>query len=548
MRRAINTQAAVRALLWENLRETWWVPLIFISLAWCVEHAFWTVQRTRLFRFQWWSPNSVSWFLVFSSMIFLLLSVRERNDLSFGFPRRRYRLPLSTFTLVTVTLFFRVVVAAFQVGLMLDIHYRYFGRYFYVSYPVAFCGLLGIFFFLQAIAWYVGGYSSAVTILVGTGFSLVFRIFLNALAGDFGEAAVWLVAASVPVGYAVMLKGVSLDRRGRWAEFLSLREILASRLPWEIVPVETSRGKRFKTPARAQLWFESRRKGWIFPGFVLFFGGVWVVQAVLMGIFGNDWLDLLGEPMLVYYLLLQCAFWAALLIVLQELRDQLSGVARFLATKPITSTALGKAKLHATSRTMLVTVTFAAVLMGLWVLAHSGSPFDPTGGIELVEGLSVSSAFSLMLAIALTVLPIWVLLWGINWLNLAVVLVAAAPVYAYDVLWRAARWDLPHYPEEVLLLYWSLLISLTAIIGTVWLFYRARHKGLLDARQTAFALGAFALPYALVCLAGRWENWNAAVPTLAAGLLALSIAPFAYIPLVIHRRRHNQAGKAMTLL
>jgi hypothetical protein len=183
------------------------------------------------------------------------------------------------------------------------------------------------------------------------------------------QVTVGLVAI-IAASYAVAVAGVSRDRRGAgfgWAWLGRLLVRAVPRLPGQERP--------FASAASAQRWLEVRRHAWVLPLFVGSFV-VLLFWAMALPLGPQDVARvvaaIVGVPILLAFFvgfgMGKSSFWA------RDLR-----LSSFTATRPLTSAALARAKLHAAGLSAVATWGLVLLLSPLWVVL--------SGNVAVVQAL-----------------------------------------------------------------------------------------------------------------------------------------------------------------
>jgi hypothetical protein len=176
--------------------------------------------------------------------------------------------------------------------------------------------------------------------------------------------------AIIGSAYVVAVAGVARDRRGdRWSWAWLGRFLLRA------VPLWPSRARSFASPQAAQRWLEVRRHAWLLPVFMGSFLAMlfWATALPLSPVdVARIVAAVVGVPAVLAFFvgfgIGKTNFWA---------RDlELSS---FLATRPLTSTALAHAKLYAAGLSALATWGLVLLSAPLWTLL--------SGNVEVVREL-----------------------------------------------------------------------------------------------------------------------------------------------------------------
>ena len=540
-------RSSVPALLWEQWRLTRWLMLLLLAIAVSLHQLMWTLAHARIFRST--DLGVVGDGLVLASMglyiLFFVLSYNDPRDLRLAFPRRLYRLPVSTASLVSWALAGRVAIAAIQFAALLTIHHIYFGEVSRLSYTSALSCYLSLFVCLLAIAWSAGGHSAQAGVALTVVFLALFLIFGQAVENTFERFGLIAFAACAAGAFVVAWAGVALDRAGTWQGAPGPRGLLnwitlpqgqrLRALPdWAFRPLRVG-GRVFTSPGHAQVWLQSRRTGLLLPALVLIF---WLATFVLFPLtMGVDPRDVPLRSVLHLFLLALgiASFATGVVTAFLDQRDQTSGMAAFLTSRPLSSTGLAKARLKAAALSVARTFLIVAVLLvfSLWV-SQFFSRHDLLSSI-ITRAHPADLARAALLVVA-AVLAVWTLLWCATPLLIGLFAFNFIPFYVGVLLF-----DKPHSG----VLYWGLaewfpwFVCAVLLLGTAWAFVAARRQRLLSNHALVAALavwcaGSVALLLLSLTPAVSLEIYELAV---CVGLLALPLTPFATVPLGIHRRR-----------
>ena len=264
---------AIRALLWQQWRETWWiiVPALGVlslrALAYRGSDILAELHGSTL------TPMSVIYVL-----ILLPVSHCQRQTLQPGLPQRTLVLPEKTVPIGLTILLYRTVVVA-AVSVLAGFLYAlpdFWEIHSGASPPevdwelVWWTSLVCVagYSYIQGILWLVGNRHAriGVTVLLASPAALLGFLWLldQVELGDveFTHLAARYLVYTLAVAWTfvwlgIALVGVHLQRRGA-----ELRLPFPARL---LDRLAFSRKRRFRSPAHAQRWFEWRRIGMLLP-------------------------------------------------------------------------------------------------------------------------------------------------------------------------------------------------------------------------------------------------------------------------------------------
>jgi hypothetical protein len=167
------------------------------------------------------------------------------------------------------------------------------------------------------------------------------------------------LCAIIGMAYLAAVAGVARDRRGDRLSWAWLGRLLLAAVPgWR------GRERPFASPLAAQRWLEVRRHGWLLPALVglflamLFWGAALPLSRAEVARIA---LAIVGVPALLAFFvgfgMGKTSFWA------RDLR-----LSSFLATRPVSCTALAHAKLQAAALSALAAWGVVLLLAPLWVV------------------------------------------------------------------------------------------------------------------------------------------------------------------------------------
>ena len=199
--------------------------------------------------------------------------------------------------------------------------------------------LLAVFLaWTQALTWMPYGLRGLRVVVTVLWLAALDAVVLLAIHFKVREPLmVAFLAPQLPLAYLAARFAVARARRGDVPDW---RGPLARRAPVEVLP----RRRAFPSPARAQAWFEWRRHGRSLPALVAM---VVPFALALLFIPGNDTPGAVAFTLFVVLLTppFMAAFAAAAVSTASPLARDAWGVTPFMATRPMSSTALIAAKL-----------------------------------------------------------------------------------------------------------------------------------------------------------------------------------------------------------
>ena len=459
--------------------------------------------------------------------LFVLLMGSSRHDMAPHFPRSHFALPLRTHVLVACEFFGRLFSVAFLGTIMSVGHVLLFeGSMSFVLWPLALVLALA---WIMGVSWFFGSFDS----LLPTVFSFIFVVCLTEVllvlnaSGAYvldisGDANVRLVVAlSLLFPYILAYSGVAIDRNGSWSDIVSS---LASKRP-----KLKGRLKPYKSPARAQLWYEWNRFGRFLPrcAFVAIASILCIIACTVV------WTDTMsdrqirqGIPLLALYSMCFCLPLATFLVgVLRILRDwQARGGARgsFMALRPMATGAQADGTVGAGAIAILITALLtlpaAVVIMG-----DSIDQLFPSSG----------NTFQLMGTFLIWLLVLWGLLWLGPWALASLVALACT---------RAILGGVTEEPGDLFEVCWPLGPLVTFV-----LFYAAHRRGLVGLTKIMKISVAWLVLFAFIALSFKgaaWLSFQLPWPDpwqLArwGALIMIPFISFASVPLEMQWHRHR---------
>jgi hypothetical protein len=544
----IRPAAAAQALLWEFCRRGWWrilnaqMAILGVSV----------IVYSSLLRSGPLDPEAGRT-LHFVLLWILFVASGGAALAAQGEAARLYRLPLSNRVLATVTMFPGLVCVAATFAITAGLLNGLYG----VGWPI-----LGPSLFLAAAlgaiqsATRVAGPRRLTQFVVWCFVAILFEHWLRGRYGGgsfllpktmwttvtFSE---WLTMGSViGVEFLITAQGIARERRGDRAllSMIPTRAVLRGRKAGRELP-------RFRSAGAAQFWFEWKQKGLILPGTFAAFA-IFMIMGYLLNRFDNGEYELLHACMGYGVGLGPIAIVAGLVLGHVDLPQANAECGSWLATRPMTATALSAALLEVEAASLLIT-------WGLWVagmIAATGLLYFHQGSEPVLDLWTDHGKFAHELA----TLGYWypVLLIGIcliaAWIPLALatalvltgrqrLLVAfvsgCIPALLFGLYLASARAEgRVIVPDGI----WKFLIGGTAGFATVFGFATARRRGLIGWPTCGAALAGW---LALCGLAGSVSflvgSLNSTSQVLTAGVLALPLAPLAIGPLALSWNRHR---------
>jgi hypothetical protein len=474
-----------------------------------------------------------------------------------GFPARQFTLPVRTAALVGWPMLCGTAAAAATWLAWDGLVFRPAGVELPLAWPAVL--LAAVLAWLQAILWSPFGLPLVrllAAVLVPT--ALVLVASAGVTLGVPEPLVTLVLAALVPPAYLAAWAGVARARRGDVPDWAP-----QARRPATVSPT-TGPGPAFASPARAQLWYEWRLHGLLFPFLLLcLFLPLtgWnallapvaddVVAAGLFPFLARFTHETRVTFLVFHQLLVLPPFLAGVLSSgLGSLGPKFQASPFFL-TRPLTAGALVNAKLRAATRSTLVAagVTLLTALAWVWLTGTRPEVAGWWGQVVGLFGPGRALAIVVLAAAGLT---------GLTWLQLCggMVLGMAGRVWAHAVLVLGialivtatllGEW-LRHHPESLetflAALPWPLGLAFALkLLLAGWAARVALRRRLWDARPMAWVVGVWLVTAGCLLLLAAWLVPAGGVPAAAAPLgivLALPLGGILAAPLALEWNRHR---------
>lgn len=373
---------------------------------------------------------------------------------------------------------------------------------------------------------------------------------LMAIIGVASVAGIYRVHASVffivltpiiGIAYAAALHGVAMTRRGDCYDWLSWHRLVDRIAQWR-KPTECP----FRSPLAAQLWLDCRGQAWLVP----LIGGT-VMFVMLFPMLGIEKQDVrVGWKVLVALFALP-PFLGGMLGSALARRDAWSKTALgpFLATRPLTSSALVKSKFQMCAVSAVCTWLLAALCAAVLILVRSGMAHSLS---EAVTTMGLWRAAAIILAVAggsllLTwlqmVSSLWLGLtgreWVVNVFTFGFIALLGTGAVAGVWVFLHPEWQ----PWALAASPWieGALVAAKIAIAALVVAELVRQQQ-TSVRKAALWIGFWCLTVTALLAAGIWL-WPAALVSWASLLAALVLlVPFsrlAIAPLALDWNRHR---------
>lgn len=530
----------VTALIWERWRRTRWVLIAAILLpfsGWLMHEADYSTLGG-IVAVTWLGLGTVALTAV------LLLGQCEVRNLDLAFPKRLFRFPVRTVTLLAVNMGYGVVTIALPLLIIIglgklsgDIVWNWWiglgkvsGEYLW-KWWIGFLWLETVFVAVQAMAWLRG--AKAVFFFLAPSLTGVFTLLY--LAAKFGlpMGTNILCPVIIVLCCVICFWNVSADRRGAWISGWQWVGFLFSIF-------RKRRTKGFASALHAQTWFEFRQAGYLFPIATLGLIGSILGVYIMILIFGD--VSILSPSSLdkdipgMLGLTAIAAWLAGLLAFAVYYRDRASGASGFWLRRPMATRTLAVARLRAMARS-IAGVLAILTLFALERLARDWATGTLPGATELVpQALKDHSPFIIGVMAVLVLWSFLLACW--TFLELTVILTLAAlflEAVGVVVILLFFEGDFAQFFESLMsdLARWSVyILSPGLIVGTLYTFYVTSRRKLIST-STLVGVACF-FPVTVVSFwAFLW--WFEAIkgwPSPMEGLIIIGAATLPFIPLV----------------
>ena len=331
-------------LLWERWRPTRWFViaayLVSLSGRLMYETGFITSQNAVLF-----------WFVGFVSLAFVLVMGQcETQRVDFAFPKRLFRFPIGTMGLLAVYMGYGVAAVALH-----SLIFFGFDEPFFESISNGWMILLileTVLFVLQTFYW-LGGSAFFLCLTLSLTAVVTLPFFIDRYY------PIILCPAIIFLCGAISFWNVSAYRHGTrisgWQGWQYIGSFFGM--------MRNKPSKSFASPLHAQIWFESRQAGYIFPLVTLciicpFL--IWLIVSLTMG--APQSMPVSPLVPLSFGATVVAAFIAGGLAVGVYYRDYPPGALNFCLRRPMSTRKLAAARLYAMMRSLLCVLAILLVL------------------------------------------------------------------------------------------------------------------------------------------------------------------------------------------
>ncbi|NLD37178.1 MAG: hypothetical protein GX654_09945 [Desulfatiglans sp.] len=346
----------IKALLWERWKRTRWALISGSLLALSGQIMYLTGYISQ--------EKVVPISKTFSYLGFLLLTIVllaghcESRELDFSFPKRLFRYPIRTSTLFCVYMGYGMVAVAIQSLILFGFEKLFSDQISYTWTQLLW--FVTVYIVMQTLSWLSwllrpgARFLCLVPIITG-----IYVCFLLFFAGYYNLSVntntLFLI---ILISIVISFWGVSVHRNYTWSSSLQWVDSLLGIL-------RRKPSKPFTSAMHAQIWFESRQKGHIFPLSTLCAIGI----LLILWKFFLEKPQLLSQAIPVIFIITVCtAFVSNFLIFGLDHRNHVSGASTFWMRRPVHTQSLAIAQLYTLMRSLLyviaiiMLVTLAIVL------------------------------------------------------------------------------------------------------------------------------------------------------------------------------------------
>jgi hypothetical protein len=341
----------VMILLWERWKRTRWavIAACLLPLIGQLMHVTGYITFDHIV-----GVTKTLWCLGFLLLTFILLASHcEARDLDLSFPERLFRFPVSTTTLFAAYMGYGVAAVALQFLVVFG-----FEKLFLDTISYRWTHLLWfetVYIVLQTLSWLSWLLESRIRFLCLS--SLLTGVYMcsvlvfvdrdNWFTGNIILCPIIIVLLSVITFWSVSAHRHS-DRIADWRWIDSLLGIFR-RKP----------SNYFASALDAQIWFEMRQAGYLFP----------IAVMCVIGLLLGWWIFVLGPPArpsdfvpVALGISFFVAFIAGFLIFGLHHRDHVSGASSFWLRSPVSTRTLAVARQHAMVRSLVCVLAILTVV------------------------------------------------------------------------------------------------------------------------------------------------------------------------------------------
>ena len=342
----------VKILLWERWRRTYpGFALFFILLTFGLLATLFKSQPVETALKQ----SAASLYFSCTFFLLLLLNHIEGMNVDLAFPKRLFNYPVSTSVLVTTYMLYGIIIIPipfFTVFL--------FQKVIYGTTSIGWGTLLQIetiYIGLQALCW-SGGQARYLYIA----FSIAAIYIIYKIAGTFDLAISTNILCAIVILLSVMTsyRSVSEYRKGNWLNIWQWTAFFSGLFRRRVL-------KHFASPLQAQIWFELRQTGLLFPvaamSFALFILATTIYVAIIEYKYNNQLVPVSGQLSLIFIFSIAAAFIAGLMSIGVYYRDHSSGTSGFWLRRPMATRTFAAARLQAAALIIVRVIIMLTVIV-----------------------------------------------------------------------------------------------------------------------------------------------------------------------------------------
>jgi hypothetical protein len=522
----------VMMLVWERWRRTYWAVIAACLLP----------ISGRLIYMAGSAPqeNVVQFTVIFWNLGYIFLLIRllvgqcEVRNMDLAFPNRLFKLPVRTTTLVTVYLGYGIVSMALPFLLFFG-----FEKLFFDSNGYTWSTLLiieTVYIVLQALSWLGGPARFLCVILSLVGLYLLYKF---AIMFNLPMSNNILYMIIILLSGIISYWSVSVCRHGAWLNDWK----------WEgkfISIFRKRRSKPFATAMHAQIWFEFRQIGYIFPLSALFIIGVvlgiTVSIAIYSVIYDDQFFPMSHVVPFLFYYTIPAAALGGFIAFAVSYREYSSGAYIFWMRRPMATRRLAAARLYATAGSLArVLAIFTVVILGIVAYDWMIGKLDIRVLSPVKWAFKYSSTTEVITLSLLGIYAFVVFYWTLY--RTVIVLWAGSVVLSVLIIIPSLIWG----REVVMLWVWySLPVVLPlCVLGS---FYVAKRRNLITTATLLISACTFplvvvsfwAFPYSeFLGVPVEFSNLNQIQMIYFASAAILPFIPVVVTPLIMDRLRHR---------
>ena len=478
---------------------------------------------------------SVSMLYVICTLLLICLLNQSGgiDNINIAFPKRLFNYPASTYILVSTYLLYGIIIISIPFFIVFM-----FQKAFFSTTSIEWSTLLqieSVYIALQALCW-IGG--SARYLYIGISLTAIYAIYK--IAGSFNLIISKNILCTFIILFSLITSywSVSEYRKGNWLNTWNWTAIFS-------VLFRRKSLKHFASPLQAQVWFELRQTGHLFPvtalSFILVILATNIYGAILSYKYNNQLVLLTGSLFHILTFLPFAAFIAGLLSLRTNYRDYASGASGFWLRRPITTHTLSTARLQAVLLSIVrVFIMLAAIVLmtAIFDLAISKLTLKITLTLPVKWVIFDNSSYNIITYIVFGMLAYFLS----YWISLRMAPLLFALLYSFFLLFLWSGGDAR----------FSLIINLFTIALPIFVitgFYKAIQRRLVTKTSLIIAGCAFLLIFLSLIPYPELYSFDSAftgIPVLniitASRLISLSTLPLIPLfstPFIMDRLRHR---------